>query len=132
MTLNVAQFMATEIFSRWVQINKIKQVLPLLVNKNPRESSIEESKPSIDTQMFQFKGNIVSTYLHMNYKMLENISMHKTCFKSKLTKLYSTSQSVAQCSMHAVCFTELHIVQDLFFLAILGPVNISVRPLINE
>lgn len=54
-----------------MQIDKIKQVLPLLVNKNPGESSIEESKPSIDTQMFQFKGNIVSTYLHMNYKMLE-------------------------------------------------------------
>lgn len=94
MTLNVAQFMATEIFSSWVQINKIKQVLPLLVNKNPRESSIEESKPSIDTQMFQFKGNIVSTYLHMNYKMLEIFQCVKHILNQNLLiKLYSSSQN---------------------------------------
>lgn len=77
-----------------MQIDKIKQVLPLLVNKNHPESSIEESKPSIDTQMFQFKGNIVSTYLHMNYKMLEIFQCVKHILNQNLLiKLYSSSQN---------------------------------------
>lgn len=101
-------------------------------------SSMELSRGSLLTS----KGK--TCFILLIYTQLLNSSLAIKCATFKVIRIKSffslpnhtsTKSTLVQANVQCMQYVSLNciyqVVQDLFFVAILGPVNISVRPLIN-